>query len=158
MNYPIFYLICQIKVGFMRLVPFTHFLQSFHNLKCQILCFFSFPSFRIMDFRFFSVYSAQFFLYIFIKNFLFLQFFLCFFMLFRFFLWLYHPLDVCNASFYNNFNSVFYEKNIKRWYYDTFRVFPAASTGSHRIFRRCWFRLLNLLCKKVCSKYVSNIL
>lgn len=62
----------------MRLVPFTHFLQSFHNLKCQILCFFSFPSFRIMDFRFFSVYSAQFFLYIFIKNFLFLQFFLCF--------------------------------------------------------------------------------
>lgn len=63
----------------MRLVPFTHFLQSFHNLKCQILCFFSFPSFGIMDFRFFSVYSAQFFLYIFIKNFLFLQFFLCFF-------------------------------------------------------------------------------
>ena len=114
MNYPIFYLICQIKVGFMRLVPFTHFLQSFHNLKCQILCFFSFPSFRIMDFRFFSVYSAQFFLYIFIKNFLFLQFFLCFFLLFRFFLWLYHPLDVCNASFYNNFNSVFYEKNAKR--------------------------------------------
>lgn len=62
----------------MRLVPFTHFLQSFHNLKCQILCFFSFPSFRIMDFRFFSVYSAQFFLYIFIKNIVFLQFFLCF--------------------------------------------------------------------------------
>ena len=78
MNYPIFYLICQIKVGFMRLVPFTHFLQSFHNLKCQILCFFSFPSFGIMDFRFFSVYSAQFFLYIFIKNFLFLLFFLLF--------------------------------------------------------------------------------
>ena len=85
----------------MQLVPFTHFLQSFHNLKCQILCFF-------------SVYSAQFFLYIFIKNIVFLQFFLCFFMVFRFFLWLYHPLDVCNASFYNNFNSVFYEKNAKR--------------------------------------------
>lgn len=65
-------------------------------------------------FSLFSVYSAQFFLYIFIKNFLFLQFFLCFFLLFRFFLWLYHPLDVCNASFYNNFNSVFYEKNAKR--------------------------------------------
>lgn len=62
----------------MRLVPFTHFLQSFHNLKCQILCFFSLPSFRIIDFRFFSVYSAQFFLSIFIKNIVFLQFFLCF--------------------------------------------------------------------------------
>lgn len=116
----------------MRLVPFTHFLQSFHNLKCQILCFFSFPSFRIMDFRFFSVYSAQFFLYIFIKNIVFLQFFLCFFMLFRFFLWLYHPLDVCNASFYNNFNSVFYEKTQKgdtMILSDFFQQHPQAAIG-----------------------------
>lgn len=116
----------------MQLVPFTHFLQSFHNLKCQILCFFSFPSFRIMDFRFFSVYSAQFFLYIFIKNIVFLQFFLCFFMLFRFFLWLYHPLDVCNASFYNNFNSVFYEKTQKgdtMILSDFFQQHPQAAIG-----------------------------
>ena len=86
MNYPIFYLICQIKVGFMRLVPFTHFLQSFHNLKCQILCFFSFPSFRIMDFRFFLCILHNFFSIFLLKTSFFYNFsyvFLCFSHIFR---------------------------------------------------------------------------
>ena len=81
MNFPIFYLICQIKVGFMQLVPFTHFLQSFHNLKCQILCFFSFHRLELWIFAFFLCILHNFFSIFLLKTSFFYNFsyvFLCF--------------------------------------------------------------------------------
>lgn len=65
----------------MQLVPFTHFLQSFHNLKCQILCFFLFHRLELWIFAFFLCILHNFFSIFLLKTSFFYNFsyvFLCF--------------------------------------------------------------------------------